>query len=1310
METEVSFSSIAPPVFNGDNYQFWAVRMETYLEALDLWEAVEEDYEIPALPNNPTMAQVKSQKERKTKKSKAKACLFAAVASTIFTRIMSLKTAKEIWEFLKTEYEGDERIQGMQVLNLMRDFELQKMKKTESIKEYSDRLLNIASRISLLGSSLPESRIVQKILVTIPEIFEATITSLENTKDMSKITLTEMLNALQAQEQRRIMRQEDEIEGALFVKHREKGKNYKKNGSSQASSSDSRNFNRSNTGNKKGPFPPCQHCKRRSHPHFKCWRRPEAKCNKCNQMGHEAVICKNKIQQHGEEAQIADQEEEDQLFVATCISRNDSSESWLIDSGCINHMTHDRNIFKELKQTTSKVRIGNGEYLAVEGKGTVAILTCSGTKFISDVLYVPGINQNLFSVGQLIEKGYKVVFENNCCLIKDVNGHDIFKIIMKGKSFALNPLEEEHTAFPIKENITDIWHKRLGHYHHRGLMLMKSKMMAKDFPALDDHISSCRTCHTGKLNRKPFPEATWRATRKLQLIHTDIAGPQRTPSLNGSLYYAVFIDDYSRMCWIFFLKHKSEVAQVFWNFKAKVENESGCKIQALRSDNGKEYTSNAFNVFCEEAGIHHQLTTPYTPQQNGVSERRNKFILEMTRCLLHEKNLPKKFWAEAANTAVFLQNRLPTRALKDQTPFEAWYGYKPSLNFLKVFGCLCFTLVPQVKRDKLDKKALPGIFVGYSLVSKAYKIFQPQTGKIVISRDVQFLEDEEWDWNDAIKEDSASPKGNYLVSDTDDQSMEDWDINMTDDTPVRGTRSLLDVYQRCNIAVCEPADFEEAKLDQNWLAAMKEELLMIKRNNTWELVDRPQNRNVIGVKWVYRTKLNADGSINKLKARLVVKGYAQIFGVDYSDTFAPVARLDTIRLLLAIAAQLNWKVYQMDVKSAFLNGVLQEEIYTEQPEGFANEGEEDKVCLLKKALYGLKQAPRAWYSRIDEHLQHLGFTKSLSESTLYIKQNGDNILIISLYVDDLLVTGNNNNNVETFKQEMMSVFEMTDLGLMSFFLGMEVKQAEHEVFICQKKYAKEILKKFKLEDCKAVSTPMNQKEKLCKEDGAEKVDQAQFRKIVGCLMYLTATRPDILNAVSILSRFMHCASELHFKAAKRVIRYVKGTCNFGIRYTRSREFKLVGYSDSDWGGSIDDLKSTSGYCFSLGSGVFSWNSKKQETVAQSTAEAEFVAATAAVNQALWLRKILSDLNLEQKESTEILVDNQAAISISNNPVFHGKTKHFNIKLFFLREVQKDGSIILIYCKTEEQAADIFTKPLPVNKFEFLRTKLGVCSS
>ncbi|WVZ15405.1 hypothetical protein V8G54_012971 [Vigna mungo] len=298
---------------------------------------------------------------------------------------------------------------------------------------------------------------------------------------------------------------------------------------------------------------------------------------------------------------------------------------------------------------------------------------------------------------------------------------------------------------------------------------------------------------------------------------------------------------------------------------------------------------------------------------------------------------------------------------------------------------------------------------------------------------------------------------------------------------MRVTRLLSNVYERCNVALCEPADYVEAKKDQRWIDAMEEELSMTEKSKTWILVDRPQDRKVIGVKWVFKTKLNADGLINKHKARLVVKGYAQIFGVDYSNTFAHVARLDTIRLLLAIAAQKSWKVFHLDVKSAFLNGILQEEIYVEQPQGFVKESEGDTVYLLKKALYGLKQAPRAWYSKIDEYLLNFGFEKSLSETTLYVKHNDTDILIVSLYVDDLLVIGNNTEHIQNFKQEMMKVFEMTDLGVMSYFLGMEIKQGQGEIFICQKKYAKEILKKFKMEECKTVSTLMNQKEKLHKE-------------------------------------------------------------------------------------------------------------------------------------------------------------------------------------------------------------------------------------
>ncbi|KAA8524978.1 hypothetical protein F0562_011384 [Nyssa sinensis] len=414
-----SFSSIAPPVFDGENYQIWAVRMGTYLDAMDLWEAVEEDYEVLPLPDNPTMAQIKNHMDRKTRKSKAKACLFAVVSSTIFTRVMSLKSAKVIWDYLKTESEGNERIKGMQVLNLIRDFELQKMKESKTIKEYSDKLQSIANKVRLLGSDLHDSRIVEKILVTVPKKFEATITTLENTKDLSKITLAELLNALQAQEQRRVMRQGGVVEGALPAKHQEEGEMRKnKNKKNLAASGDATaNSNKNKTEGTKGNHPPCQHCGRKGHPPFKCWRRPDAKCSKCNQLGHEAVICKGKAQH--------------------------SSESWLIDSGCTNHMTYDKEMFKELESTTiTKVRIGNGDHIAIKGKGTIPIESCLGIKTISDVLYVPEIDQNLLSVGQLIEKGFKEIFEDRHCLIKHATSQEIFKVRMRGKSFSLDPMEE----------------------------------------------------------------------------------------------------------------------------------------------------------------------------------------------------------------------------------------------------------------------------------------------------------------------------------------------------------------------------------------------------------------------------------------------------------------------------------------------------------------------------------------------------------------------------------------------------------------------------------------------------------------------------------------------------------------------------------------------------------------------------------------------------------------------------------------------------------------------------------------------------
>ena len=622
MDVEASFSQVALPIFDGESYDLWAVRMESYLEALDLWEAVEEDYDVPLLPDNPTMAQIKNHKEKKTKKAKAKACLFAGVSKTIFTRIMTLKTAKAIWDYLKEEYAGDERIRSMQVLNLMREFELQRMKESETIKEYSNKLLSIANKVRLLGTEFADSRIVEKILVTVPERYEASIATLENTKDLSKITLAEVLHALQAQEQRRLMRQEGSMEGAFQAKlHNNGGKN-----------------------NNTQVFPPCPHCKKTNHPQRRCWWRPDARCHKCGQLGHMEKICKSQ-QQQGEVKVAEDQPQEEQLFAVSCFAANSSTESWLIDSGCTNHMTYDREIFRELDKTTlSKVKIGNGAYIAVKGKGTVAIEGQTGLKLISDVLYVPEINQNLLSVPQLLEKGYKVLFEDKNCMIKDSEGREVFKVQMKGKSFALDFMSEEQAAVHKEVSSTVLWHKRLGHFHHDALIFMKKNNLAKGLPELEEELPTCAACQYGKQTRLPFPQnKAWRASQKLQLIHTDVGGPMKTLSLNGSKYYIVFIDDNTRMCWIYFMKLKSEVADIFWKFKAWVETQSKYKLQVIRSDNGTEYTSEKFNKFCEDAGIEHQLTAPYSPQQNGTAERKNRSIMEMARCLLHDKGLPKKF-------------------------------------------------------------------------------------------------------------------------------------------------------------------------------------------------------------------------------------------------------------------------------------------------------------------------------------------------------------------------------------------------------------------------------------------------------------------------------------------------------------------------------------------------------------------------------------------------------------------------------------------------------------------------------------------
>ncbi|RVW16789.1 hypothetical protein CK203_076464 [Vitis vinifera] len=456
---EESSLTVAPSILDGDNYETWAVRMTVHLQALDVWEAVEENYEVPPLGANPTVAQMKLHKERRTRKAKAKACLFAG---------------------------RDERIKNMQVMNLIREFEMKKMRESDAVKDYAAQLLSIADKVRLLGKEFSNEKIVQKILVTLPEKYEVTISSLENSKDLSTISLTELLHSLEAVEQRRLMRQGDTAEGA-FQARMQKNAGHK-NGKV--------NNNKSCGNNQKnGVFPPCPHCKKTNHSPQKCWWRPDVKCNKCGKQGHVERICKN--QQQEETNAVVDYCQEEQLFAATCFANKNTSKSWLVDSGCTNHMTNNQDLFRELDRTTiSKVRIGNG------------------------------------NVGQLVEKEFKVYFEDRNCIIKDAEGKEVFNIKMKGKSFALNLLEDEHTAILQQDSTTMFWDRRVEHFHHDDVLYMKKNQIVEGLPDLEKDLLICATCQYGKQTKLPFPKKiSWRATQKLQLVHTDVGGSQKMPSL-----------------------------------------------------------------------------------------------------------------------------------------------------------------------------------------------------------------------------------------------------------------------------------------------------------------------------------------------------------------------------------------------------------------------------------------------------------------------------------------------------------------------------------------------------------------------------------------------------------------------------------------------------------------------------------------------------------------------------------------------------------------------------------------------------------
>jgi transposase InsO family protein len=894
-------------------------------------------------------------------------------------------------------------------------------------------------------------------------------------------------------------------------------------------------------------------------------------------------------------------------------------------------MTGDKAQFSELDLSVGgTVRFGDGSTVGIAGRGTVLFeLKNGGHKVLTVVYYIPKLRSNIISLGQLAERGCKIVIGDEFLWGYDHRRQLIMKVERaRNRLYILNLDRVDPVCLMSSmEDSAWRWHARYGHLNFQALRQLGQKEMVRGLPCVDHVEQVCDGCLIGKQRRAPFPrEGQYRASKVLELVHGDLCGPITPATPAGNKYFLLIVDDFSRYMWVVLLKSKDQALQAFRIVKMAAEVESEAKLKALRTDRGGEFKSNEFKAFCEAHGIQRYLTAPYSPQQNGVVERRNQTVVAMARSMMKSKGVPGRFWGEAVTTAVYLLNRAPTKSVVGMTPYEAWYGRKPSVDHLHTFGCVAHVKTVAGHTSKLADRSTPMVMIGYEAGSKAYRAYNPMNKKLVVTRDVVFEEEKSWNWGSAEPVQSISDEIFTVVysdshaddqetasrgvtdsgagsedvgpeasssatpgdasdrnstrnsSDSSARSTEqpgsspyrspgassssrslahgpDWekpgrpdeepgtprggfdaspsrpasppgrgrepeagaqspgrsssvpytrddctspagsssaregsaDAEASANTSAPGSpstamerrrpptpeklRSVLEFYPpetfgttrargrgqgRCLLTE-EPTKFEDANTEECWRRAMDEELVSIHDNNTWKLVDLPNGQKAIGLKWVYKIKKDAEGNLVKHKARLVAKGYVQEQGVDFEEVFAPVARMESVRLIIALAAQESWKLHHMDVKSAFLNGELEEEVYVRQPPGFVKRGEEHKVLKLHKALYGLRQAPRAWNIKLDRTLISLGFEKSPLEHAMYKRGQGRDRLLVGIYVDDLLITGADEEEIAKFKLQMKELFKMSDLGLLTYYLGIEVQQKLGEITLYQEAYGKRIL-------------------------------------------------------------------------------------------------------------------------------------------------------------------------------------------------------------------------------------------------------------
>lgn len=1261
-----------------DNFATWKFSMKTYLEHEDLWCCVERHDNVP----------VDSKKD-----VKAKAKLILLLDPQNYVHVQECTTAKQVWECLQKAFDDNGLTRRV---GLLKDLINTTLETSNSIEDYVSRIMNTAHKLRNIGFDVNDEWLGTLMLAGLPDEYKPMIMGLESSG--IKISADSVKSKL--------IQEVSTSKSAAFYTN---SKKYIKNNQSFKP---------------KGP-----------------------RCYNCNKSGHFAKFCKlpKKTSAKGESSSF--------IAAFSANVKQYTSEDWFVDSGASMHMTgRDDWMYNVCEPPVKSITVANSEPLAVKRVGCVDIHINQHKKIqIKNVLFVPGLAANLLSVSTIVKSGYNVLFNNQGCEVRSAKGDLICTATVNNSLYIMNMNKEMAHLTSSNSNNAYLWHLRMGHLNYLDIKKLPECSEGVTLTQDKSNVNTCTHCLEGKQARLPFKNVGSRATKPLELIHSDLCGPMEHKSHGGMKYFITFTDDFTRMTHVYFLKDKMNILEVFKDFKSKVENELNLKIKKIRTDNGKEYCNYNFNNYLTLHGIVHQTSTPYTPEHNGLAERMNRTLVECARSMLFYANLEKSYWAEALATAAYIVNRCPKKSLNGKTPYELWKGKKPNLLHMRIFGSVAMVHVPKEKRQKWDKKSIKLIFMGYCENSKGYRLMDPETHKVVTSRDVVFIEsckenaavtipcptnvtvkeiltesesaisqkqeistresiDAQGDGEDSSEYETDGGERDETYYPPRSISHQNYSSNITLRPKVKQNPAENDKTFMCLFTdLTDPQTVEEALSSpqaSEWRQAMDQEYNSLIKNQTWSLTDLPSGKRALPCKWVFKTKTDQCGNVVRYKARLVIKGYAQRKGTDYEETYSPVVRYTSIRYLFALAAKYGLQIDQMDAVSAFLQGEIDKEIYMLQPEQYR---QGSQVCLLNKSLYGLKQSSRLWNMKLNNVLHELGMQQSKTDSCVY--HNMENNTFIAVWVDDLILFTAQESIKLMLKEKLKQYFEMKDIGPASQCVGLNVTRDGDRIIIDQEKYINDILARFRMSDCKPVKTPFEVGMKFEKETEDEKLVEFPYQQAIGSLLYVAqGTRPDICFAVNTLSRFNKNPSNMHWIAVKRIFRYLQGTKDLKLIYTKDGNQNITGYCDADWASDVYDRKSCTGYVFMLQGGAICWRSHKQQTVALSTAEAEYMAMSSAAQEALYLRQLHDELGQRQNNPVIIHCDNQSAIKLSMNDGYLPRSKHIDIRYHFLKDHVNNRLVNFCYVKGENMIADNLTKGTTAEKHMYCLSNMGLRST